>query len=150
MREQVKKVIDLMNDQSRKDVTAYRVWQYTGISQATLSDLKSGKKDIGSLSINNAEKIIKFYEELDNMKTKILVKSKNDKWTSFYRVEPLAKTINSHAKRTDLFEHSYEREDYEVINVTNDEANAYAKDLYEQGYEFVGMGFNTKKNEIFI
>lgn len=65
MIDKIRSLIDLMNDKSRKDVSAYKVWTKTGISQATLSDLKSGKKEISSLSINNGQKLVDFYDKLN-------------------------------------------------------------------------------------
>lgn len=65
MIDKIRSLIDLMNDKTRKDVSAYKVWTQTGISQATLSDLKSGKKEISSLSINNGQKLVDFYDKLD-------------------------------------------------------------------------------------
>lgn len=65
MIEKIRDLIDLMKDERRKDVSAYKVWTQTGISQATLSDLKSGKKEVSSLSINNGQKLIDFYDKLN-------------------------------------------------------------------------------------
>jgi len=61
MRENIDGLIEMMNDQF---VTAYTVSKVTGVSQYQLSLLKNGKSKVGNLSLDSAEKLSAFYEEI--------------------------------------------------------------------------------------
>lgn len=66
MRETIEKLIERMNE---RDVTAARVSYATGIDQSILSKFKSGQRDIGTLTLNNAEKLYEFQKGYDFLKT---------------------------------------------------------------------------------
>lgn len=47
------------------DVTGYKIFQKTGISQSVVSELRNGKRDIENLSLKTAEKLYDFYKDYE-------------------------------------------------------------------------------------
>lgn len=55
MKEEIRKLIE-------SEITGYKIHKETGISESTISRIRSGKIELGSISLDNAEKLYKFYE----------------------------------------------------------------------------------------
>lgn len=45
------------------DVSGYRIYKETGISQARISDLRRGIRDLGGISLDTAEKLYTYQKE---------------------------------------------------------------------------------------
>lgn len=58
--------------------TAYRISKDTGVNQATITGLRTGRKKINNLTLETAEKLGKYWEESEKMKL-----------TDFYQIENL-------------------------------------------------------------
>ncbi len=48
-----KKIIELIES----DITGYKIYKETGISQYVLSQLRQGKRDVDNLTLNTTEKL---------------------------------------------------------------------------------------------
>lgn len=59
MKEEVRKLIE-------SKITGYKIHKETGISESTISRIRSGKIELGSISLDNAERLYKFYENHKN------------------------------------------------------------------------------------
>ena len=61
MREQIEKLLN-------SDITGYRIFKDTGMSQSIISEFRSGKRNLDNLSLKNAEKLYNLYNELERNK----------------------------------------------------------------------------------
>lgn len=57
IKENIKKLLE-------SDITAYRISKETGISESQLSRMKKGEIEIGRITLDNAIKLNKFWEEV--------------------------------------------------------------------------------------
>ena len=46
------------------NVSQYRIWKDTGISQSKISDLRSGKSEISKISLANASLLTEYAEKI--------------------------------------------------------------------------------------
>lgn len=56
MKEEIRKLMD-------SKITGYKIYKETGISESNISRIRSGKIYLGSISLDNAEKLYKFYQD---------------------------------------------------------------------------------------
>ncbi|WP_245902299.1 helix-turn-helix domain-containing protein [Gracilibacillus dipsosauri] len=56
MKEDILKLIE-------SDITGYKIHKETGISESTISRIRSGKIELGSISLDNATKLHAFYKK---------------------------------------------------------------------------------------
>ncbi|MEN2765849.1 hypothetical protein [Ornithinibacillus xuwenensis] len=56
MKEDIQKLIN-------SAITGYKIHKETGISESTISRIRSGKIEIGSISLDNAIKLHEFYKQ---------------------------------------------------------------------------------------
>lgn len=61
MRKEIEKLLN-------SDITGYRIYKDTGLSQSIISEFRSGKRELDNLSLKNAEKLYKLYNELERNK----------------------------------------------------------------------------------
>lgn len=57
LRDKIKSVLD-------SDISAYRIAQDTGVPQPNITNLRNGKREIGNLTLDVAEKLGKYYDFL--------------------------------------------------------------------------------------
>ncbi|GAQ19555.1 DNA-binding protein [Oceanobacillus picturae] len=55
MKEEIRKLLE-------SNITGYKIFKETGIQESTISRLRSGKKELGSLALDTALKLHAFYE----------------------------------------------------------------------------------------
>ncbi|MEX2947716.1 hypothetical protein ABH521_000870 [Staphylococcus warneri] len=60
MSEYKKKIIKLIES----DITGYKIYKATGVSQYVLSQLRQGKRDVDHLTLNTTEKLYEFASEV--------------------------------------------------------------------------------------
>lgn len=58
LREKIKAILD-------SDISAYRIAKETGVPQPNISNLRNGKREIGNLTVDVAEKLGKYYDSLN-------------------------------------------------------------------------------------
>ncbi|WP_241964519.1 hypothetical protein [Paraliobacillus zengyii] len=56
MKEDIRKLIE-------SDITGYKINKETGISESNISRIRSGKIELGSISLDNATKLYEFYKK---------------------------------------------------------------------------------------
>ncbi|PTK62751.1 hypothetical protein BUZ18_00540 [Staphylococcus haemolyticus] len=56
MSEYKKKIIELIES----DITGYKIYKETGISQYVLSQLRQGKREVDNLTLNTTEKLYEY------------------------------------------------------------------------------------------
>ncbi|MFD2628772.1 helix-turn-helix domain-containing protein [Oceanobacillus kapialis] len=56
MKEEIRKLLE-------SNITGYKIFKETGIQESTISRLRSGKKEIGSIALDTALKLHAFYED---------------------------------------------------------------------------------------
>lgn len=88
--------------------TAYRISKDTGVNQATITGLRTGKKKISNLTLETAEKLGKYWEESEKMKL-----------TDFYQIEDL--------------QNQKEKLEESIINLVQSKINE-AKELVENDF----------------
>ncbi|WP_147640598.1 MULTISPECIES: hypothetical protein [Mammaliicoccus] len=88
MREAIQVLLD-------SDITGYEIHKETGISQSVISELRRGKRDLGNLSLNYAEKLYYFQRKY--------LKSDYDQ-----DIPKAFSTIEEQQKRNDLTEEQKE------------------------------------------
>lgn len=88
--------------------TAYRISKDTGVNQATITGLRTGKKKISNLTLETAEKLGKYWEESEKMKL-----------TDFYQIEDL--------------QNQKEKLEESIINLVQSNINE-AKELVENDF----------------
>lgn len=59
MKEEIIKLIE-------SNVTGYKIHKETGIPESTISRIRSGKIEIGSIRLDNAEKLYSFYKKYEH------------------------------------------------------------------------------------
>ncbi|MCC2250091.1 helix-turn-helix domain-containing protein [Virgibacillus sp. AGTR] len=59
MKEDIRKLIE-------SDITGYKIKKETGISESTISRIRRGQIDIGSITLDNALKLYEFYQNHKN------------------------------------------------------------------------------------
>lgn len=57
-KESIQKLLD-------SDVSGYRIFKDTGISQARISDLRRGVRELGGISLDTAEKLYNYQKQLE-------------------------------------------------------------------------------------
>lgn len=57
MRREIEKLIN-------SEITAYKISKETGVSVGNISELKSGKRKIGNLTLDTAEKFYDYYQKI--------------------------------------------------------------------------------------
>ncbi|MDN8674626.1 hypothetical protein Q0P22_14320 [Staphylococcus aureus] len=57
-----------INELLESDVSGYKVYKATGISQSRISDLRRGKRTIGNLTLDTAIKLYEYQLELEKEK----------------------------------------------------------------------------------
>ena len=57
MRREIEKLIN-------SEITAYKISKETGVSVGNISELKSGKRKIGNLTLDTAEKLYDYYQKI--------------------------------------------------------------------------------------
>ena len=57
-KESIQKLLD-------SDVSGYRIFKDTGISQARISDLRRGVRELGGISLDTAEKLYNYQKSLE-------------------------------------------------------------------------------------
>ncbi|EIW3410929.1 hypothetical protein MCU99_002164 [Staphylococcus pseudintermedius] len=57
-----KKIIQKLLD---SDVSGYKIYKDTGISQARISDLRRGVRELGGISLDTAEKLYNYQKKLE-------------------------------------------------------------------------------------
>ncbi|PCF44166.1 hypothetical protein [Staphylococcus delphini] len=57
-----KKIIQKLLD---SDVSGYKIYKDTGISQGRISDLRRGVRDLGGISLDTAEKLYNYQKQLE-------------------------------------------------------------------------------------
>ena len=57
-------IVNLLNS----DITGYRIFKVTGISQSVISELRLGKRNVGKLTLDTAEKLANYYNKLEENK----------------------------------------------------------------------------------
>lgn len=61
MREEIQELLD-------SDVTGYKIFKTTGVSQSVISDLRKGKRSLDNISLLNAERLHEYQLKLNESK----------------------------------------------------------------------------------
>ena len=94
--------------ENNNQYTAYRISKDTGVNQATITGLRTGKKKISNLTLETAEKLGKYWEKSEKMKL-----------TDFYQIEDL--------------QNQKEKLEESIINLVQSNINE-AKELVENDF----------------
>lgn len=71
MKEAIKRLLN-------SNLSSNSIATHTGVSQAVISKLRNGKKELGNLSLNSAEKLFEYQKGLEVMDKAIEVKDQNN------------------------------------------------------------------------
>ena len=113
MREQIEKLLN-------SDITGYRIFKDTGMSQSIISEFRSGKRNLDNLSLKNAEKLYNLYNKLEE--------NKMIKWTG----KNTSKTIT----------YTAEAETYEELYRNIQEKYGYDNIIARDAFEFKVLEIN--------
>ncbi len=58
-----KKIIELIES----DITGYKIYKATGVSQYVLSQLRQGKRDVDNLTLNTTEKLYEYQIKIEEI-----------------------------------------------------------------------------------
>lgn len=61
-----KEIEELLNS----DVSGYKIFKATGVSQSVISDLRKGKRSLDNISLLNAERLYTYQLKLKESKTR--------------------------------------------------------------------------------
>jgi DNA-binding Xre family transcriptional regulator len=135
IKENIKKLLE-------SDITAYRISKETGISESQLSRMKKGEIEIGRITLDNAIKLNKFWEELKMKNFKNVGSWWNDKSIELVDIEGTVYALNgwNGEKYMNAWKCTGEdymdasEEEYIITPVYSDEENEHG--VYEiVGYE---------------
>ena len=62
-------MLENVNNLINSEISGYKIWQETGVSQSQISRLRKGEIEVGNISTDNSVKLNKFWEE-NNMYSK--------------------------------------------------------------------------------
>ena len=63
-------MLNNINNLIKSEISGYKIWQETGVSQSQISRLRKGEIEVGNISTDNSIKLNKFWEE-NNMFNKL-------------------------------------------------------------------------------
>jgi hypothetical protein len=63
-------MLENVNNLIKSEISGYKIWQETGVSQSQISRLRKGEIEVGNISTDNSVKLNKFWEE-NNMFNKL-------------------------------------------------------------------------------